>query len=728
MSFTDTPRLDRSRAEISATLGLFGLAVAAALAIVAGRPAAPGPAAVQTTPDARQAFAALPLRFEPNLGQTDARVAYLSRGRDYALLMTQRGAVLKLARAVGREAVLGLEFVGANRRPKISGRGRLAGVSHYPARGGLTDVPQYAGVVYRDVYDGVDVAFYSNRGRELEFDVRLAPGVNPGRVRLDYSGARELRVDADGALVVDAGGVQVRQPRPVVYQELGGIRRSLSGHYVLYGGDRVGFAVDGRDPRAAVVIDPVLSYSTYLGGSGLDFPIWSDIDDDGNFYVTGFTLSADFPTTEGVLQRTAGGAEDAFVAKLDPTGSRLVYSTYLGRAGTDIAIGLDVDQSGNVVVTGNTGSPDFPTTEGAYQRDYGGGATDAFVTKLDSSGARIVFSTFLGGSGDDNGFISFYDAAGDLFIEGDTGSPDFPTTPGVLQTTYGGGSSDGFVSQLSASGSKLRYSTFIGGSGADGAHDGWLDPSSNFYIDGFTESADFPTTPGAVQPSYAGGRDAFVAKVNPSGTALDFATYVGGSGFEDVFDLTIDRHGNVYVPGPTTSPDFPTTAHAFQPTYQGGEGDGYVIKLDRTGAALDYATYLGGSGNEQAGAVRVDRAGNAFVAGVTASADFPVTKDAIQDSYGGGVSDAFLVELNRRGSKLRFASFLGGGGEDGTFGAGGWLDGQGNWFVPGYTDSTDFPTTPGAFQPSSGGGLDVFLVKLDVRAKHHHDAPGGPSE
>jgi hypothetical protein len=724
MSYTHTGELGRSpirrprNAAVSATLGLLGVAAAVVLASLAVRPAAPGPVGARTGADAREAFAALPLHFEPNLGQTDARVAFLSRGRDYALLMTQRGAVLKLARAGGPEAVMGVGFVGANPRPKISAGGRLAGVSHYVARGGVRNVPQYGRVTYRDVYDGVDVIFYGSRGGELEFDVKLAPGVDPGRVRLDYSGARDLRVDAEGALVLNAGGVQVRQPRPVVYQEIGGVRRSLAGRYVLHGGDRVGFAVDGRDPRAAVVIDPVLTYSTYLGGSGLDFPIWSDIDADGNFYVTGFTLSADFPTTEGTYQRTAGGAEDAFVAKLDPSGSRLVYSTYVGRAASDVAIGLDVDRSGAVVITGTTGSADFPTTEGAYQRVYGGGASDAFVTKLDPSGARIVFSTFLGGSGEDAGFISFFDAAQNLFIEGDTGSADFPTTPGVLQPNYGG-ARDGFVAQLNRLGSELRYSTFIGGSGPDGAHDGWLDASGSFYIDGLTESQDFPTTPGAVQPTYGGERDAFVAKVNPSATALDFSTYVGGSGFEDVFDLTIDRQGNVYVPGPTTSRDFPTTPHAFQSTYQGGDGDGYVIKLDRTGAALDYATYLGGSGNEQAGAIRVDRSGNAFVAGVTASADFPVTEGAIQGSYGGGVSDAFLVELSRRGSKLRFASFLGGSGEDGTYGAGGWLDRDGNWFVPGYSDSSDFPTTPGAFQPANAGGVDVFLVKVDLHGKRH---------
>ena len=715
---------------LSVTVGLSGVLTAAVLVMVAlsGGSAPPGAVAAQASVNPREAFASLPLRFEPNRGQTDARVAFLSRGSGHAMLLTRRGAVLKLARRDRSEAVLGMDFVGANPRPKISAGGRLAGVSHYLSGGGVRDVPQYARVIYTDVYDGVDVVYHGSRGGELEFDVALAPGVDAGRVRLDYSGARGLRVDSAGALVVDAGGVQVRQPPPVVYQESGGARRELSGRYVLHGGNRVGFAVDGRDPRAAVVIDPVLSYSTYLGGSGVDIPIWSDIDDDGNFYVTGFTLSADFPTTEGAYQRTAGGAEDAFVTKLDPTGSRLVYSTYVGRAAPDVAIGLDVDRRGGVVITGTTSSPDFPTTEGAYRRDYAGGGSDAFVTKLDPSGSRLEFSTFLGGSGDDAGFISFFDKAGNVFVEGDTSSADFPNTPGVLQPTYGG-DGDGFVTQLDRSGSKLRYSTFIGGSGFDGAHDGWLDPFGNFYIDGLTASTDFPVTPGAVQPAYGGGdTDAWVAKVNPDATALEFSTYVGGSGFEDVFDLTIDRAGNVYVPGPTSSPDFPTTPRAFQPAYQGGESDGYVIKLDRTGSAFAYATYLGGSAYDHAGTLRVDRSGRAYVGGVTGSTDFPVTRRAIQPTYGGGLSDAFLVGLNRRGSRLRFGSFLGGSGEDGTTGAGSWLDDDGNWFVPGDTNSPDFPTTPGAFQSTNAGETDVFLVKVDLRGKRdrEEDEPEEP--
>jgi Beta-propeller repeat len=267
------------------------------------------------------------------------------------------------------------------------------------------------------------------------------------------------------------------------------------------------------------------------------------------------------------------------------------------------------------------------------------------------------------------------------------------------------------VTKLNRNGSALDYSTFIGGAGYDGAHDGWLDEDNNFYIDGPTESANFPTTSGAFQRSLNGPSDAFAAKLNPRGTDVDYSTYLGGSGFEDVTDMTIDRSGNAYVPGITGSEDFPVTPKAFQRTF-GGVTDGFVAKLNRRGTGLVNATYLGASDFDIAGGVRVDRKGDAYIPGITSSPDFPVTRDAFQDTYAGGPADAFVVTLNRKGSRLKFSSFLGGSGDDGSAGAGEWLDEEGNFYVPGATDSPDFPVTSGAFQETNNGGYDVFLVKI----------------
>jgi hypothetical protein len=714
------------------------------LAAVRAAPVRSTPAHRSATPPtsaARDAYAALPLRFEPNVGQADERVTFLSRGDSYSLLMTRTGAVLKLGKPAERgmrppgrlaskpaeQAVVELTFEGANRDPLVVGQGRLKSVSNYllgsdPDRW-FTDVPNYSRVLYRDLYDGVSLEYYANRAGELEFDLTLAPGVDPDRIRLSYSGADELRIDPSGALVVEAGGGQVRQAPPVVYQWVDGLKREVQGHYVMHGAGQVGFALATYDRTVPLVIDPVITYSTYLGGSGDEFPIWSDIDRAGNFYVTGFTNSPDFPTTSKAFQPTFGGGDgDAFVAKLNRSGSGLVWSTYLGGDASDVGIGLDVDRHGNVVVTGETGSTGFPTTPGAFQPAFAGGPTDAFVTKLSAKGSKLLFSTFLGGQeaeGFDVGFISFFDRRGNVHVEGDTGSPDFPTTPGSFQPTFGGGPGDGFVVKLRPNGARLVYSTFIGGSGADGAHDGELDKKGNFYLDGFTESTDFPTSPRAFQPTFGGGpSDAWAAKLNKTGTALVYSTYLGGEGEEDVFDLTTDRSGSAYIPGQTSSADFPVTPGAFQTTFQGGDLDGYLTKLNPAGTRAVYSTYLGGSGSDQTGTVRVDRHGVAHVAGQTGSTDFPVTSGAIQGTYGGGPADAFLLLLSRNGSRLRFGSYLGGSGEDGSVGAGSWLDGKGNWFVPGATDSTDFPVTPGAFQTANAGAFDAFLVKIDLDKRH----------
>jgi hypothetical protein len=720
------------------------VAVGAALALAAVR-AAP----VRSIPThrgaqppaspAKDAYVGLPLRFEPNVGQADEQVTFLSRGHGYTMLMTRTGAVLKLGRSAKpdtrpsghptskptEQATIGLTFVGANPDPVVAGRGRLESVSNYllgsdPDRW-FTGVPSYSRVSYRDLYDGVSLEYYANRAGELEFDLTLAPGVDPDRIRLSYSGADELRIDPSGALVLRAGGAQIRQAPPVVYQWVDGVKREVQGRYVLHGASQVGFALATYDRSIPLVIDPVVTYSTYLGGSGDDEPIWSAIDRAGNFYVTGITFSPDFPTTPGSFQPTFGGGDaDAFVAKLNRSGSGLVWSTYLGGDGFDVAIGLDVDRHGNVVVTGETGSTGFPTTPGAFQPAFAGGPTDAFVTKLNAKGSRLLFSTFLGGAeGFDVGFISFFDKHGNVHVEGDTGSPDFPTTPGSFQPAFGGGPRDGFVVKLRPNGARLVYSTFIGGSGADGAHDGELDKNGNFYIDGFTESTDFPTTPGAFQPTFGGGTsDAWAAKLHKTGTALVYSTYLGGEGDEDVFDLTTDRSGSAYIPGQTSSADFPVTPGAFQTNFQGGDLDGYLTKLNPAGTKAIYSTYLGGSGSDQTGTVRVNRHGVAHVAGQTGSTDFPVTSGAIQGTYGGGPADAFLLLLSRDGSRLKFGSYLGGSSEDGSVGAGSWLDGKGSWYIPGSTTSTDFPVTPGAFQTANAGGFDVFLVKVALDKPH----------
>ncbi|OLE17086.1 MAG: hypothetical protein AUI36_36895 [Cyanobacteria bacterium 13_1_40CM_2_61_4] len=412
-----------------------------------------------------------------------------------------------------------------------------------------------------------------------------------------------------------------------------------------------------------------LVYSTYLGGSnggnstgGADTNEGAGIavDADGNAYVTGFTGANDFPTTPGAFQSAFAGGWDAFVTKLNPTGSALVYSTYLGGSFLDGGSGIAVDSNGNTYVTGETQSSNFPTTMGAFQPALAG-CCDAFVTKLNPTGSALVYSTYLGGRFGETSRGIVTDADGNVFVTGNTESPDFPTTMGAFQSIYGG-NNDAFVTKLNPIGSGLVYSTYLGGTGGERGGGIAVDANGNAYVTGSTWSLDFPTTPGAFQPNFRGGDfDAFVAKFNPDGSLLVYSTYLGGSNGDYGNGIAVNAAGNAYVTGDTgpnietrnCSPctnDFPTTPGTFQPNYGGGINDAYVVKLDPTGSALAYSTYLGGSSGDSGKGIAVDTGGNAFVTGMTgcftqcATNNFPTTAGAFQPAYAGS-SDAFVAKI-----------------------------------------------------------------------------------
>lgn len=696
----------------------------------------------------------LPLSFEPNLGQTNRTVSFLSRGNGYALYLSSDEALLSLLRpsASGVKerllpfhktrmddftpTLLRMKLVGANPSPIISGMQQLPGKSNYfignNPRTWQRNVPTFAKVRYKNVYPNIDLVYYGNRER-LEYDFVVAPGADPRMIELSFPGAKKLSTDAEGNLVIGLEYAEILERAPTVFQEMNGIKETLAGRYTLKDGNRVAFQISTWDRSRAVVIDPAIQFSTYLGGSGDESPLYMDLDRFGSVYVVGFTTSTDFPTTPDSLQSSfAGGTLDAFVTKLNPQGSAVVYSTYLGGTGDDLGLGIAVNALGMAYLTGQTSSTDFPTTSRAFQQSFGGGNWDGFVVKLSADGSVLVYSTYLGGSGDDAALIGPTDSGGHVYAEGFTSSTDFPTTADAFQRTYGGGADDAFVAKLKADGSGLMFSTYLGGSGDDLGFDGTIDRFGNAYITGKTSSTDFPNTPRAFQRAYGGGdADTFVTKLKQDGSGLVYSTYLGGSGDENPFDLAVDSFGNAYVPGVTSSIDFPTTAGAFQTAFAGGKDDGYVTKINPTGSGLVYSTYLGGSADDSAGAVRVDRLGNAYVPGQTSSTDFPTTANAFQSSYGGGNSDAFVTKLNAKGAGLLFSTYLGGSGDDGSVGSGTGVDRFANVYVLGFTSSTDFPTTKGAFQPSFGGGnSDAFVTKIatdngnDRRPIVQRGAPG----
>ena len=619
-----------------------------------------------------ESYGRVPLAFEANQGQTNPQVKFISRGPGYGLFLTTSEAVLTLRGASRREpsspkakaslqdersAVLHMKLVGANATAtQISGKDELSSKSNYfignDPKKWRTNVRQYARVCYANLYPGVDLVYYGNQ-RELEYDFVLHPGADPETIRLRIEGASKLRL-ASGDLVLGSPGGDVRLRRPFAYQEMNGTKKEIRSHYVMRGAREVGFRIGSYDRSQPLIIDPVLAYSTYLGGSADEAALDIAVDSAGNAYVTGFTTSIDFPTANPFQSTYGGGSSDVYVTKINATGSALVYSTYLGGSSDfDVGQSVAVDSVGSVYVTGATGSPDFPTVNPIQATNHG--IRDAFVTKISPDGSALVYSTYLGGSGDDYGWGIAVDSAGNAHVTGDTPSRDFPVFKALQPRFHEGANFNTFVSEINADGSALIYSTYWGGSGGEGGSRVAVDLADNTYIGGYTFSPDFPTV-NAIQPIYAGNVDAYLTKLTADGQTVIYSTFLGGSGFEYGWDVAVDSAGNAYMTGFTQSTDFPT-AHALQPTNHGGF-DAFVAKISGDGSSLLYSTYLGGTANESefdAGyrdlGIAVDSAGSAYVAGTTKSVNFPTTPLAFQKALKGG-SDAFVAKIASGGVSL----------------------------------------------------------------------------
>jgi hypothetical protein len=656
-------------------------------------------------------------------------------------------------------SALRMRLEGAKPRAVVTGQEELPGKANYfignDPKKWRTNVPTYAQVKYRDVYPGIDLVYYGNQGGQLEYDFVVAPGADPGSILLAVDaegqvgskqkavGRDQSQIESNGDLVVyKEANDEVRFHKPVAYQEQesearsqesGGKdpqtdpqqdvannrkspitnRKSVEARFVLMASNQVRFAVGPYDHTRPLVIDPVLVYSTYLGGSDGDEGSAIAVDSSGNAYVTGETSSTDFPTVNPIQASNkatpASGNPTVFVTKFNSTGWALVYSTYLGGSSTDEGRGVAVDSSGNAYVTGTADSTDFPTVNALQATNHGGG--DAFVAKLNATGSALVYSTYLGGTGEDSGLGIAVDSSGNAYVTGATGSTDFPTA-NPLQATFRG-AIDAFVAKLNVAGSALVYSTFLGGTESDNAWGIAVDSSGNAYVTGFTDSEDFPTanplqaTCDACNSALTIG-DAFVAKLNAAGSALVYSTYLGGQGYDSGNGIAVDSSGNAYVTGTTFSIDFPT-ASPLQATKL-GPGDAFVAKLNAAGSALVYSTYLGGSGNDYGYGIAVDSSGNAYVTGSTSSTNFP-TAYPVQSEYGGDPADAFVAQLNAAGSALVYSTYLGGQGDDSGNGIA--VDSSGNAYVAGMTSSTDFPTV-NPFQATNYGGLGAFVAKISA--------------
>lgn len=522
-------------------------------------------------------YGRLPLSFESNRGQVDSRVKFLSRSSDYSLFLTSNEAVLvsnndhitdsksipaRRKRARAAASVLRMRILGS-KTSLLEGVNQLPGCSNYfigsDASRWRTNLPNYSAVQYRDVYPGVNLIYYGNQ-RQLEYDFVVAPNSDPRVIKLGFKGARRIRIDSEGDLVLQTSGGNVRMRKPSVYQDIDGVKQPVAGRYVLNGKMQVGFDVGAYDRSKTLVIDPVFSYSTFLGGTSFDEGRAIAIDAAGNAYVTGRTQSFNFPITIDAFSTTYSNSTDVFVTKMNADGSALVYSTYIGGTFDDNGFGIVVDSTGNAYITGSTSSSGFPTTPGAFQTMIRG-TGDAFVTKLNSTGTALVYSTFMGGTSSDQANSIDIDSLGNAYVAGFTVSTNFPITPGSFQSTNGGGSFPGdcFITKLNDTGAAQIYSTYLGGSSSDQATGIKVDSSGNAFVAGSTRSTNFPTTPMAFQTVLSALSDVCVTKLNDTGAALIYSTYLGGTGDEGALGIATNSAGEVFITGSTSSGFFPTT-------------------------------------------------------------------------------------------------------------------------------------------------------------------------
>ncbi len=694
--------------------------------------------------------AALYSGFEENRGQADAKALFLSRGRGYIALFDEEGVTIALpgrskkkSAQGGQERTLNLVrmvFEGASHRgsprgktplPRLKGLYRLPGRSNY-LRGNdpskwLASIPRYEKLDYEGVYPGASIIFGpaadtlkkhraafsegdsgGNRGPALEYDIVLQPGADPGNIGLFFPGGR-VSVSRDGDLVISAGAGRLFMPRPRIYQRgENGRKRLIDGGFVQIGKDRAGFEMAAYDKGRALVIDPTIAFSTFLGGGSADQAQGIAVDSSGGIYVTGFTLSPDFPVKNQARAFSGGAAfGDAFVTKLtlSPT-PQIVYSTFIGGRSDDAGYAIAVDCCGQAYITGFTSSPDFPAVS-PFQGGLSGGR-DAFVTKLSADGTKILYSTFFGGGDNDEGRGIAVDEATNIYITGFTRSANFPLVNSVRKVPSG---DDAFAAKILAGGSTLGYSVLLGGGADDDGAAIAVDASGNAFVTGSTGSTDFPVTVNAYQPALRGAQNAFLTKLDPNGNML-FSTFLGGSASDAAAAIALDSAGAAYITGSATSPDFPLII-AIQSLR--GARNSFISKFSPSGGLL-YSTFLGGSGQDLGGGIGVDAMGNAYIAGQTSSTDFPL-KNAVQGLTPG--ENVFVSEIDSVGSALVFSTYLGGSGND--FGLAIAVDPSGSVFVAGGTTSPDFIAVNAV--RSFGGATDAFATKIAPSPNSPPSAP-----
>jgi len=694
-------------------------------------------------------YGQLPLTFEENRGQTDPQVRFLSRAKGYTAFLTANGIVLSLrptelanpantstpSSQQKRSGNTALEFklVGAASNINAVGEDPQPGRANYfignDRTKWRTNVQTYRQVRYTNVYPGVDLIYYGNH-RQLEYDFAVAPHADPTKIQFEIKGANQLTIGTEGDLIVKLASGELHFHAPTVYQEVNGMRAPLQGGYVIKSATRVGFQVADYNSANPLVIDPVLDYSTYLGGSGDDQPTGIAVDSTGSVYVTGYTDSSDFPLA--TLGSLPPGTDHVFVAKFDPTGSNLIYADYIGGSNEDFGYALVLDSSNEVYIAGSTASSDFPVVN-AFQSTYPG-SFNAFLTKVSADGSALLYSTYLGGNGSDEPNSVQIDNLSNVLVAGVTSSTNFPVANAYQSTapTNQGGlyGNYGFLTKFTPDGSSLVYSTYLAGSSNVpdncGGNPCWTEPVSgitgmaldsagNAYVTGATNTYDFPTTSGAYLGTDSTQMNAFVgfvSKINSAGN-LQYSTYFyEPSGFTDIHAIAVDASGSAYITGLAYSNgSFPITSTGICDPSVSGVACSYafVTKFDATASTLVYSTFLGANNYAAPAAILLDQSNDAYVLSTTSNNSFNTVNGL--EPYAGG-NDILLVEIDPAAGSQLFATYLGGSADENAAAMA--LDAAGNLYVTGTTDSTDFPTTQQAFQNQLAGNTDAFITKIEA--------------
>ena len=694
----------------------------------------------------------VPLFFEP--GQVDTGVGenFVARGPNYSFRVAARGidfvlrqptlhtadhSVLRdpaVSRRVETNRYVSLKFVGANPKSALTGTGQMGGKINYltgnDPNNWRSQVSVYSGVKVAGLYPGIDLTYYATQ-HQLEYDFTLDPGADPSVLRLRFEGLDKITIN-DGELVLHADGAELRQHRPVIYQIIKGVRHEVPGGYYLADASTAGFTLGKYNPAFPLVIDPMFSYSTYFGGNAGDTGLAIKVDNSGSVYLAGETLSTSFPTAETpnpFQAQSHGGTStgDAFIAKLDSTGSKLIYFTYLGGSRDDGAYDLAIDSSGNAYVTGFTVSPDFPTRNpifgqisGSPDAKYQVYPVDAFVAELNTNGSALVFSTYLGGTANDLGSSIAVDASGYVYVTGSTYSTNFPTV-NPYQSAWGG-NVDVFVTKFAPNGTSIIYSTYLGGTQFDEGQGIAADSAGYAYVAGYTASTNYPTTANAWRRNLNGSGaavtvyDAFVTKLAPNGRTLSYSTYFGGSQNDYGYRIAVDQDRNAYLVGATQSADMPHT-NVFG-LFFGNNGtnainfDAFLTKFGVYGNPL-WTAQFGGTGNDSAWDVAVDGSGRASVVGITVSTNFPAIRPFdLFRSYNSGGKDVFVVAFDSEPGPVLYSGYLGGTGDD--YGYAIAVDSESNAYISGMTLSPAFPVKAGAFETALSGSSDSFVAKIRI--------------